>query len=393
MAEARSTDLIFTADYSELQSYYGNAVNSSIIELLQKCHVKMQSCKGVLHVTTNLAAIIGSKTLLMSAGGLGGCVYGIPIDDNGLVHNLGDYIIDDELPMFLANQSRAAEIESIEITSDLLRLGCVDYLDFGSTYYDYYLSSEYLNSRISTTELSQAYGQQNQVVNELHERLSSDESFDSKMVAIKESSSASYIVRMLYFEVALEYTFLHQNNQAVIEWSERNELYNKATKDLVFSLNPQLATRFSLKNFHSSPSDIDNYLQSNDIILNYEPGQFYQYLYKRLDYYIYRYLLNAPDNFKGHVLFRFFGERELFEADLAKRLWDEAKQKRVSILTYRLPKGEVGVLPGSAKVSSATVLDGACMPGRSLEITLASQLSTAHTAMRDPYTKRKEESA
>lgn len=388
MVKARSTDLIFTADYSELQSYYGDVADSALIERMQKCHTKMQNCKSVLHVTTNLAAIADSKTLLMSAGGLGGCVYGVPVDESGVIHNLGGYIINDELPMFLKNQSRIAEIECIEIIPNSSQFGCVDYLDFGSAYYDCYTSSEYLRSRIDMDKLLQTYEQQSKIVGELHARLSSSANTDNTMAAIVNSSASSYIVRMLYFEVVIEYLFLHQDNQSAREWAKRAELYNKAAKDLVFELNPELATKFSLKNFHSSPSSVDEYLQSCSVIVDYRPGQFYEYLSKRLTYYIDRYLLKTTNNFKGHLLFRHFDERELFEADLAQRLWNEAKQKEVGIVTYRLPKGEVGVLPIPAKANKALISNGTCVSGESLDIALSDQLATAHTAMRDPYTNK-----
>jgi hypothetical protein len=194
---------------------------------------------------------------------------------------------------------------------------------------------------------------------------------------------------MFFFEVLLEYIFLEQNNSTNTRVLERKELYNKPVKDMVFGLNPELATRFSLKNFHASAEEIDKYLcDHKNLIRGYTQGSFPSHLIKRLAQYIESYTLLRPDNLKGHVLFRDFDEREYLEIELAKRLWDEAQRKEVTIVTYRLPKGEIGLMPGKISSYVAKCCSKGYKRGEALSLKLDNKLAVRNTAMRDPYTKQ-----
>ncbi len=394
MATTRKTDLIFAADRSMLEAYYGMDINNSTMELLVACHEKLQSdTASVLHITTNLRAIQQSGSLLTSAGGLGGCVYGMPIFKDNTLHNLGNYIIHDELPMFLKNQRRTATLAGLIITPHDLRLGCIDYLSFGAHYFGTYNLSARLQDNITSKDLEDVYSEQRGIVSALSAHINASTSLNNKAESIAEAVERSYLLRMLYFEAILEYVLLFQNDQPAQNAAIQHELYNKNAKDLIFALNPALATRFSLANFHSSPMQINHYLVSaarhNRIITDYRPEHFYDYLCRRLQFYIHKYLLDDEANFKGHLLFRHFDEREYFEQSLAEELWTEAEQENYNLLTYRMPKGEVGMLPRFAtKIFIGHPQGTGWQQGQEAHIQLIKVLATKHTAMRDPYSKK-----
>lgn len=394
MAGAREADLILSPDKLLLGDYYDYGVEATTVDFLVECHTKLRTeTASILHLTTNLKAILKSKSLFMSGGGLGGCVYGVPLYKDGSIHNLGDYITRSELPMFLKNQQRSEPIEGVILTPDNTRYGYVDYLNFGTTYLNIYRSSASLMDDISVSRLDQVYDKQSKLVQLLYNVLDGSGSLGDKVYASYETSQQSLLVRMLYFEVVLEYVFLLQADQHAQSSRTRYELYNAHAKDLIFTLNPQLATRFSLANFTSSPPQIDEYLKrkarQGEIIISYDTEQFFAYLAKRLKAYMQMYLLNDTNNFKGHVLFRYFDKRKELETGLARRLWREAEAGGYTILTYRLPKGEIGVVPCAVSAFVGILEDQRWMRGAQIELTLARELATKHSIMRNPYDKTK----
>ena len=96
-----------------------------------------------MHVTSNKKAIMKSKKIYCSAGGLAGVIYTTPVVDNK-IHNLGLYIIDKELPMFVKNNNLDACIDTFLIKINNPKIGYVDYLKYGEIYYDTY-SKQYRN--------------------------------------------------------------------------------------------------------------------------------------------------------------------------------------------------------------------------------------------------------
>lgn len=395
MPSTSQTNMIFDINKAMLTEYYTD-VPAATIDFLSQCHRKIiKETHSLLHLTTNLEGIKKSSNILMSAGGLAGCMYTVPVFSNGVAHNLGNYLLSDELPMFLRNQNRdGVLIDGVLIEIPKPKFGCIDYLAFGKQYSDHYEGSSYLKQKISAAEIDAVLQEQRQVLHRLFTDCQ-NESLQSQQIsaAIAHACEKSYLVRMLYFEIAIEFVFLHQDDDTVSQYTQQKEVYNRYAKDMVFKLNPELATRFSLSNFKSTPQQIVDYLQTkssqNKVIRNFNQHLFYGYIKKRFAMFIERYFLNDESNLKGHLLFRNFDERHTFEILLAEQLWDEANRLGFNVLSYRMPKGELGIMPNAAfKTNVGKRLGESWEKGDLLNLSLSRELATKHTVMRNPYGKK-----
>lgn len=374
--------MIFKPTSTELAAFYGSHVDNTTIKALATCHQYLEdNTAAMLHLTTSLDAIVASGKLVMSAGGLAGCLYGTPVYANGKIHNLGAYLQDQELPMFLRNQQRTAPIKSILAVPSKSKVGCLDYLSFGEQYLEAYRLLPALHQSIPLANYEKLFAEHLAMAMALHKTLSTYHDIEHSIASIERAVQASPIIRMLYFEIILEYVFLFQNDRQAMDARRNNQLYNAHAKTLVFALNPQLATRFSLKHFNASPRDISAYLvqksNDNDVIVKFVPNHFYDYLIKRMAFYVNHYLLADVDNFRGHILFRCFDQRLPFEVFVAQKAWQEAKANGYNMVTYRLPKGEVGLLPNNETSFYHNNTE--------LDLKLSPSLATTATAMRDPY--------
>ena len=104
-------------------------------------------------------------------------------------------------------------------------------------------------------------------------------------------------------------------------------------------------------------------------------------LYQQLEYYF-----QNEQNLAGHVLFRCFNERRAFESQLAEKLWKEAEQKGVHALTYRIPKGEIGLLPGKYLAEMGLIANGQFMKQSTGDLFVPRKFaSNISGTMRNPY--------
>ncbi|MDR2571008.1 MAG: hypothetical protein LBD23_12085 [Oscillospiraceae bacterium] len=298
----------------------------------------------------------------MSAGGLGGVVYVVPTFENGELHNLGQYLIDEELPMFIKSQGKEnikTDYILIEPTSGL-NIGVVDYLNWGSYYADI------ANGLIDSEMLASKIDSEKRIIEKLISTLNQTKVED--VTTISKLIEYSVVLKPVFFETILETLFLQQPK------SFDCELSNSIVKNLIFKLNPKLTQKFSMNNITCTITDLFFY---TDI----------QFLYTRLNKNISKYFINNENNLIGHLMFRGFEIRQLVEYKFAKKLWEEAKEKNINIITYQIPKGEFGVLPvDNFKFFKCKIENGRIYKLEEIDIKLERELIIKNTVMRNPYT-------
>lgn len=365
-------------DFKRLYSLH-NAMQSSDNDLLHITTKQQNSIKGILNP---------------SAGGLTGCLYCVPVKNNYL-HNLGKYLVNNEIPYFLnkTTDNINTATNGYLFKNINIKIGIIDYLQFGCNYFDYYINNTELQKLIPMNELEIVYMKQLSLIKNLKTKMASYSSQNRFLFSqyFAKVINQSPVIQMLYFELILEYIFLYQNDDASKTCLSRNELYNGNAKQLIFDLNPELKNGFSLKKITVSLELVDNYLvetsKNGKTIIDYEPGDFVNYLATRLMFYIEYYLADAT-NLKGQVIFRHFNQRKYFETKIAEDIWQEAKEKNIDVLTYRMPKGELGLLPASRTAYFGHVTkDGVYEPVEKTRLTILEDLVSSSTGlMRNPYT-------
>lgn len=369
----------------------------------------------IVHITNSLKEIKKSKVLLASGGGLGACVYGVPVNDNMQLHNLGSYIYRHELPSFLKAQNKKSNIGIIAIrfknaTNDL-NIEKIDYLSFGTIY----LSA--FKNAIKRSQLLLANFEQ-----ELITQLRINEKFLLKVNAEFGDTSEFIgqfndfvtqfpVARLVYFETILEYCFLFQNDDHAFEYKLKGELFNDNVKNMIFELNPQMLERFSMMNFRSTPQEIVSYIENKSrakkFILDFNSDHFYTFLHERFVYnFINRLQLgkklvkiaSTPSVLEedcpgliGHMLFRNYKSIFDVENEIARILWRQWQGNRDSILCYKyLPKGEIGI--ASTTTEKYEVFEARFIEPRkielvgNIEVKISNELiNPKNTVMRKPY--------
>ena len=327
------------------------------MNFLKSCDNKLKAATGLLHITTNLDKIIKSSELKPSAGGLGGVVYTVPIFTEGKLHNLGSYLINEEMPMFLKRQGREEKLKYIEIEpKDEIKLGHVDYLNWGKNYLNLCQ-----NENFNIKNLSNSVAIEQKRIEEI---LQNDN--------IKQLSNLllqSNVLKMIYFETVLEILFSCQIPNS------NDELVNKSVKNLIYSKNPKMVGKFSLSNFSAKIDDWKEQIEPQKLI-------------EKLRANMIKYLTDE-ENLAGHILFREFGFREKLEKQFADLLWAEAEREGINVLTYSIPKGEMGVLPiGKFNFYESKIQNGKSYKLRKLNLTIVKELVTKETILRNPYTDK-----
>lgn len=305
--------------------------NEKLIELKSVIH-KLYGSKKFIHITTEIDNILDDRKLLCSSGGLGGVVYAVPVNDT--IHNLGEYILNFELPMFLKNNNLDKKIGMILLEPQKIRFGIIDNLKFGEVYYSISQSEKF---GISEEDLIKI---------ECDEYAKITKAYKARQLGdeLDECINSSKILRMAAFETLLECLFLRQ-----IQY-DNNEMNNKNVKDIIFQTSPEISKQFFSSNFAFKSNAFEK-IRSLKEFDSYRIDEYFIYLLKDK---CEKYFIDNPINLKGHILYRYFDYRETFENALSKIIWEEAEKKRISILTYILPKGEVGILPIALK-SAKTV--------------------------------------
>jgi len=358
-------------DEQEWNNFFANETPMGSL-LRNPLGIPKQKQLTVIHLTNNLDKIKKSKTLLSSGGGLAACIYGVPVQENGEMHNLGNYILKNELPRFLKAQNKSQNINMLAIRFNenetaKLKIEKMDYLTLGNIYLEAF---ERVIKDSEATFLSN-------VENDLIRLLKANEMFLLKInEGFKNTKEfLNYfnkflidfpLSRLVYFETILEYCFLFQNDTSALLSKDKKELFNPNVKDMIFSLNPMMMEKFTMINFLSIPQVISKYLEecsdSGEFILNFNKTHFYEFLNKRFTYNFKHRLMRGDrlsklptslaafkednSNLLGHMLFR--GYKNMFDIEnvIADSIWTTWSKKGLSILTYKhLPKGEIGIAP------------------------------------------------
>lgn len=366
----------------------------------------------VLHLTSNLKEIMKSKKILTSGGGLGSCIYGVPLRDNLKVHNLATFIYKTELPMFLKSQNKKINTEALVIKipqknfNNSNSIAKVNYLDWGNYYLKAFLKTGkgLLNRKVKA---------------EMAENIKKYVFPFQNLVWLKDLSSEEFLslfneaifnlpmLRVPYFETVLEFIFLFQNSKTAKKYKEKGELYNNDTKSLLFSLNPKLRERFSLTHFDVAVEQIAEEIKDAAFISNFSRGKFINFIKWRFshnlrfhimlsnvltsDSFVFEDVLKKSPSLIGYILFRKFRGELNLELELSKILLKHYYDDKIKLLTYsNLPKGEVGVLPfvSDAKFYKAQVNNKNVILKRQLQIKIIGKLvDNSQVVMRSPESK------
>ena len=369
MYKRNKFNLIKSYNFKNVKKYFNNEyINKKQILHLKKCVINLKRNRMYLHLTPNLEKIIISKKLVCSSGGLGGVVYSVPVYD-GKIHNLGIYIFNKELPMFLKNNNFRKKINGICIIPKNNNIGYVDYLEFGECYYYIYKKNNYLVDK----KLLEKYV--NNTLKDAYDIINL--SYDCVNInMIFEIMNNNMVLKVFLFECILEYLFLFQKKL------NSKFMNNEIVKDIIYELSENLKVNFSLSRFNVDFNNFYTTIVKKNLFFS---DNIKEYLNSRIVFYLKKYILKNKENLYGHVIFRNFNIRNSLEINLAKILWKEAKRKNYGILTYIIPKGELGILPfGRNKIYNCYIKDGFCFTKELIDVKIVEEIFSKGI-MRNPY--------
>ena len=337
-------------------------VSNNKIKELKAVIKKLHKSKKFIHITTEEGSILESKKLKCSAGGLGAVVYAVPMYDS--IHNLGEYIINNELPMFLKNNNKEKRIDMFLIEPAQIKFGIIDNLAFGEIYYNIFKKTDY---GINSEEIEK-------IEHDEYKRIEKVCAATNIGQELFECINSSKLLKMITFETLLECLFMRQRKY------HNEEMNNKDVKSLIYETSPELSKHFFSSNFLLK-SEIFKKIKENRRFDVTNIEEYFIFLLKKK---VKKYFTNNRSNLIGHIIYRYFDYRELFEQELAKIIWKEAQYNKISVLTYLLPKGEVGILPVNLKnVKLVDNCEGRIVAKGNVDIRIERQLSTKYV-MRNP---------
>ena len=369
MAEKRKNSIIkeFNQNYI-IEKLTNKYISNNKIKDLEAVIRKLYRSKKFIHVTTEKDSILESKKLKCSAGGLGAVVYAVPMYDT--IHNLGEYIINNELPMFLKNNNKDKRIDMFLIEPAEIKFGIIDYLAFGELYYNIFKKSDYA---INSEEIEKIKREEYKRIEEVCVATTIGQE-------LFECINSSKLLKMITFETLLECLFMRQLKY------HNEEMNNKDVKSLIYETSPELSKHFFSSNFLLK-SEIFEKVKENR---RFDVTNIEEYFIFLLKEKAKKYFTNNQLNLIGHIIYRYFDYRELFEQELAKIIWKEAQDNKISVLTYLLPKGEVGILP--VKLTNVKIVDnykGIIMAKDRADIRIERKLSTKYV-MRNPVNRKRD---
>lgn len=376
----------------------------------------------VLHATTSLDSIKSSKKIYCSGGSFGGCIYSVPLRTDGKLHNLMQFILNDELPGFIKNKKEKLKVDLLAIKVRGLNKNSimqVNYMGFGEIYSDIFLQvqkeKQFTNSQLL------------QLKNDIDKQLKSAQPLIEILLDLKKLSSYSnpefnklfeksvrdtIVLKIAYFETILEYCFLFQDDSIAKEKQKEGELSNFNVKNMVFKLNPKLFQEFNLKHFNIPLDEIAKYLtncsKQNLFITNFSEDHF-------LNFFKWRFARNVRFHFlkgrfvwnhkmtlqefveknkflAGHMVLRSPNNPHNFEPLFAQKFWEKMDKVGATLLTYEnLPKGEIGLIPSGRfqyEVYNADLVGEKVEFVEKLDVTLTKALiNPKQTIMRTHYGK------
>jgi len=336
----------------------------------------------LIHVTTNLDAILSNRVLYPSSGCLLGGIYTSLLFEEGgkfRVHNLGRYIIEEEAPRasYLKKQKSPATliIEIVLPPNEHNHLIGIDYTRLGDIHLGIYREFEKLTSSQEKHRLYEI------VLNKIRcsltfLRLISESRINFKRIK-PELFFKLYIdavdrlpfLGYLYFEAVSEYLMLYQDSEKAKRAHAIGELYNYSYKNLMYDLFPDLLLSRGLSSFKPTPKTLSDYIKGKKIISRFDQTTMSSYLVDRCTLLINTRLLSTsfhPINWHGlkwnfdfmaeilpslvgHLIYRELKNRssgpnlDQFEAFQVWNYWNYMNV--VVPFNGFIPKGEIGINP------------------------------------------------
>ena len=150
MVDDQKNNIVKQYSTKFILNYYNYSfLSEEQLNMLKVASKKIVKSKSYLHITTEMETILESGKLKCSSGGLGGVEYVVPIFENNKIHNLGNYIVNKELPMFMKNNGIHNKIDGLKIELENTKIGIVDYLESGEYYLYIFENNENINQKIS----------------------------------------------------------------------------------------------------------------------------------------------------------------------------------------------------------------------------------------------------
>lgn len=273
----------------------------------------------LLHFTSRFDALQKERRLYASGGCLVGSIYCTPLfwEDGALrLHNLGQYILKKEMPLFMEGKKSASPtsliIEINKLGSTPNKFAGLDYLRLGEIHLQIFKDLEYLLSKDERYELK------NTVVTRIKNSIDFLEvcnkilyqdyqtNVNKFFQLLNQTASCLPILGYTYFEVIAEYLQLYSTDKMTKRCAEMGEFNNWGYKELMFGLYPSLARDFNLGIFNPSPKKLREHLEliKRKGICDIDADKLLTYIQKRLSF-----LVNA----------RFFSnEAEFIDRDRLK---------------------------------------------------------------------------
>ncbi len=350
--------------------------------------LKQNSKIFLAHITPNLHNILEKNHLFPSSGCLVGSIYCTPIDlsDGKLrLHNLGEFIINHEMPKFLGKELIAKnQLGILVIRIDLPsqarnNLIGIDYLRLGELHLETYKNLEYLLSLGERHLLEDLCAERIRKASDFlslcNRKYWLNENVDSVNFLDMMVKTTEYlpILGYFYFETLAEFLMLYQDCKEATNYDSIGEFWTPSHKRMVFSLFPQLPSNFSLRLFKPKFLDVVSYLKRYGFFTHFNTDEISKYLCDRLAF-----LINARFfkedakliewhklEWKFDNLTQFFGpllghliHRELrnfgryphfyfyFDQFKALQIWNYWNYMHIAIpFNGVFPKGEVGINP------------------------------------------------
>lgn len=366
----------------------------------------------ILHLTPNMKEIKKSKKIYSSGGGLGACVYGVPLRNNQKLHNLASFIYEYELPIFLRSQQKKVNIDVLAIripNEDLNSINSikkVNYLDWGNYYLQAFLCTEVRHNDVINLKMKTEIKNVQKYILPFQDltflRNMSPKEF---LLLFNEAISNFPTLRVPYFETVLEYLFLFQDSKMALQYKKVGEIYNPSVKKLIFDVNTRLQEKFSLNYFDTLLERLAKHIKKGGFVQSFSEIRFYNFIRWRFSHNIrfhimqrhllpltllsFDEILTHSPSLLGYILFRNFRNQLNLEENLSKLLWSQWKKDGTKILTYsNLPKGEIGILPSVSKktrIYSARIQNGTAVLEKELDIKIVERLINSEiTIMRSP---------
>lgn len=344
---------------------------------------------SLLHVTVEdrLRKLLNEGALHPSGGCLVGSIYCAILNRKGnekdryQVHNLGQYILEAEVPR-RTKASRQNPIVPIIIEGELPQaarsnLVGVDYLRLGDIHLSIYRALEYLMFPDERQQLEEDVMRRIRAsilfLGMCQADFRSPEKRDSRsfLNACVEAIQSLPVLGYFYFEALVEFILCHQTGGQSARYHEQAELYNANYKNLAYDLCPDLVESFNLANFSPTPDVLSGYIEARPD-WGVDAAEMIDYVAERLAFLVCARLV--PDaalvdwrkvewRFErvteilgplvGHLIHRLlrkFNRSRLayyfYDQSKAMQAWNYWNQNSIAVpFNGIIPKGEIGINP------------------------------------------------